>query len=1300
MTPGKENPRSAYDPDAFRQRSAPDASGREHFETHSKPDSERMREMFDRVERADRRAKEIQQKLQSRVQELSATIGKTEVLERGGVLQTQRQEQESLQAFLNRYDRIAKEYLAIRLDDGSGRILPLATVHAALDERMRIVDELEHMLREFEPKAGLESPPPEAKQKEPVISDVSAKATERVQYSGERMKSSVNRLYPYGWRDGRGTRGGHEHIILSFSTGWGRDKEALATVSGNQGAMQLGLPQSIMFNNIRGVDPLSQTGTERGFGAAKYEADEMGDNRRALEEMGISVQQTENGTRVNISYIPENEYVVIEGEKIWGPVGRRPVPDQGLASQSSGRSRVRDAAGLTGSERRVQSGLDRMEGNSTVNGRREIRDDGHEVRRTGRTQKKRAPAENSLSQNRRARKSPAVPPREKTADVPAGTRKSERPSVAPSTVSSAPSSKPAPSIVPAAKSEKAKAPKTSKSAEPSAGVKGIPDKFPKPAEKPASRPSPAKVEKKPTKPAAAKPAEKHAPKPAEKPTPKPKEKSAMPEGKAKELKTESPKTVPAKSEAEKRKERIVQAELQRIDEYAKYLGDTFAGTGLTVVRDGITGDPSRKYIVALDNQKIAELYYDGEPFFWDAGIFLQEYFRRVAGEWHELPRTGETTKGKDNLKTWMKSWIDKVKERERLSKLVPVETYKNEISSWAAKQGFSVQVEQGDHRGLSMLLHVVIGGEEKGDLQIFVKTDPQKDPLYVHPVSWKLGELETPQKKEHETHEEYVHRFLAQLDSCLAKAGAKPAPTEATPKSAPPAAPTNAAPKPEIRQDASKIDWSKLEPAKLTAQVLIDLDKMIWKNDFKTEHQNLRKWIEEARKTVTDYELIKGLMRIEISLDELEKTDYENPGVQPASKPQPVPKSPEQVTVDPELGNRVMTQLERSFEEAKPSSIKLKQVQVKPDGTVLLFGDASEDDIKKCGEIAQKALNGYMKERKGKNPADDLIKWPNDYKAPRVDTGNMKKISEVKPAVPTAKSEVQPAKPGDLSVEKRMEKANASLQQNRITLGISTLTDRNSITVQNIENVEKIIMLDPSLLTALRGRSINLSNKDGDSFDENIYLKSDNSPEDMSKTIKKWLEHPVRKVEQEIVKANDNLKQHDITLHISMLAYRKSITVPNIENVEKIIMSDPSLLTALRGRSINLSNKDGDSFDENIYLKSDNSPEDMSKTIKKWLEHPVRKVEKEIVKARDLGIKIIIGLFADRSVITVQHVQDVKDAINQLSDTQRTALKAGYIFFSNKDGKADDEYIDLMPGHDVSKIKTIIEEWLKAHKKK
>jgi len=1037
MTSGKEHPRSAYDPDAFRPRSAPDASGREHFETHSKPDSERMREMFDRVERADRRAKEIQQKLQSRIQDLNSEISQTEVLERATPMQAKRQEQESLQAFLNRYSRIAQEYLSIRLDDGNGRILPLATVHAALDERMKIVDELENMLREFEPKAGLESPPPEVKQKEPVISDVSAKTTERVRYSGERMKSSVDRLYPYGWRDGRGTRGGHEHIILSFSTGWGRDKEALATVSGNQGAMQLGLPQSIMFNNIRGVDPLSQTGTERGFLAAKYEADEMGDNRRALEEMGISVQQTENGTRVNISYIPENEYVVIEGEKIWGPVGRRPVPDQGLASQSSGRSRVRDAGGLTGSERRAQMGLDRMEGNSTFNGRREIRDDGHEVRRTGRTQKKRAPAENSLSQNRRARKSPAVPPREKTADTPAGTKKSERPSVAPSTASSAPSSKPSAFVAPApAKSEKPKASKISKPAE---AIKTAP----KPKTKPDEFKLPAGLIEQ------------------------------LPGWEAKEGKIwnvirslrQEGKRFAFPIDVRKEFKSITGSENPslRLSVQSGIIKDIAIGAEDDLDAGDHLGGPSR--------ESLSHLFfnYRNKP-------ASAQICKKLEGEIQDFFMQYETYAVKDFLD---EQWVRSMYRETRFECSTYVEGFQLSLEQENIVQPVlrEVQTHIGDG---PLLVHIEVETGRTHKIKSVSVTNDQKE-------DYKLDLSRCPKLQAiiKNVGGQCSTRVLNDLDRALSgrepppsaakpaesSAGSKgisgksPKPTEKpTPRSAP-AKPKETPTKPASPKPAEKPEDFAHLPEELTD--ISDFGDSNTKEKFEVRMNALEahNWKEKPLSTrsitaaiswllgcvdyiqrkvpnpQTDAKRILALARhlqndigkhsekhgtwgtLDVVIERAQKlaakpkekpaTPAKEPAETKPSKPQPVPKSPEQVTVDPELGNRVMTQLKRSFTEAKLLSIKLKQVQVKPDGTVLLFGDASEDDIKKCGEIAQKALNGYMKERKGKNPAEDLIKWPNGYKAPRVNTDNMKKISGAKPVVPAAKAEATPAEKPD-----------------------------------------------------------------------------------------------------------------------------------------------------------------------------------------------------------------------------------------------------------------------------------------------
>lgn len=430
MIPNNENSRSAYGPDAFRPRPAPGTSGRERREMDTKPDSERMREMFDRVERADKRAKEIQQKIESRIRDLNAEIGQTAVTDRAAPMRMQRQVREMLQSFLSRYGSIAQEYLAIRMDDGNGRILSLGAVHAALDERFRIVSDLENMLREFEQKVHLERPSPEQAALETRTSPVS------VPEAAEQTQFPVERLYPYyGHRSANGQLGGNEHIILAFSTGWGHKQNALRNVSGNQGAEGLGVPQSIMLNNIRGKRPWGQEGTERGFGANIREAQQMDSHRRALEETGISVSQMPNGTLVRISYIPEGEYVEIEGEQIRGPIGHAPTQVQEEVSPPSNRRAVRDAAGFTGAERRAQLGLDRPEEKGLFNGRPDIRRAEKAERRTGRTRKQRT---ERPKPNREKPQSPSRPRQQARPSHPAA-----RP-----TPRSAPSTLPAPSVKP------------------------------------------------------------------------------------------------------------------------------------------------------------------------------------------------------------------------------------------------------------------------------------------------------------------------------------------------------------------------------------------------------------------------------------------------------------------------------------------------------------------------------------------------------------------------------------------------------------------------------------------------------------------------------------------------------------------------------------------------------------------------------------------------------------------------------------------------------------------------------------
>ncbi|MFH1444416.1 MAG: hypothetical protein ABIG34_03430 [Candidatus Peregrinibacteria bacterium] len=345
---------SAYDPDRqpFRNRhpvgSPEERRQREARERGQKSDIDRFRDTTERARKLQERMQKLDRALQQKIESAGASLATRPIAEMGVVLAEETAAQETLDAYRGRAGSTVVEFRR-SLNGVQGG--DLRQFHKSVERRERILQETEQILREYEQKAGLPSPPIEVASIERMSPISLSRATERV-------KPPVERLYPYGWRDGPGQGGKQQRLILSFSTGWGREQKALPNVSGSQGAMHLGLRQSIMINNIQGARPLGQEGTERGFGANIREADEMGDIQRSLAEMGIQVRQTSNGTLVRITYIPANEYIVIEGEKIWGPIGTKPVlAQETVARRPSFAEWKRERSSAKGSsEREPQQG--------------------------------------------------------------------------------------------------------------------------------------------------------------------------------------------------------------------------------------------------------------------------------------------------------------------------------------------------------------------------------------------------------------------------------------------------------------------------------------------------------------------------------------------------------------------------------------------------------------------------------------------------------------------------------------------------------------------------------------------------------------------------------------------------------------------------------------------------------------------------------------------------------------------------------------------------------------------------------
>ncbi len=318
-------PPSAFDDFRKRYSSGSPEEQRQHEarERGQKSDIDRFRDTTEQARKLQERVQQLDRVLQQKIETLGKSVSAQPAFEMSTALKAETAAVQTLDAYRGRLGFRIAEFRR-SLDGVQGG--DLRRFHEAVERRERILQETEQVLREYEQKAGLNSPPIEVASIERMSPDSLSQATERV-------KPPVERLYPYGWRDGPGQGGRQQRLILSFSTGWGREQNALPNVSGNQGAMHLGLRQSIMLNNIQGARPLGQEGTERGFGANDREADEMGDIQRSLAEMGIQVRQTPNGTLVRITYIPAHEYIVIEGEKIWGPIGTKPVPAQNTVAR-------------------------------------------------------------------------------------------------------------------------------------------------------------------------------------------------------------------------------------------------------------------------------------------------------------------------------------------------------------------------------------------------------------------------------------------------------------------------------------------------------------------------------------------------------------------------------------------------------------------------------------------------------------------------------------------------------------------------------------------------------------------------------------------------------------------------------------------------------------------------------------------------------------------------------------------------------------------------------------------------------
>lgn len=804
---------SAYDDNRqpFRKRfppgSAEDMRQREAELQGGMSQVDRFRATGARARALQSRIEKLDSALQKRLDTLQRSRSSRPVYELGKAMDAETKAQHELDAYRNRLGAVIVQFRTSLNGVNGG---DLRQFREMVERREQILIEADHILREYETKAGILSPPPVRTVMETRTSPVPL--PERAE-----RKGPWENVYPYGWRGSQGLSERPNSIIISFSTGWGHRQQALRALAGNQGAENLGQPQSILINNIQGRDPLSQYGTEREFGAGYREAHATEAHRRALEEAGIEVEQTPDGTRIRVTYVPEGEYVEINGEKIPGPIGHRPeagteteqIPTERTLSQGEYRTRYDRV------NKRMYRELKQPDGTY-------VRDETYRGKTVDEIRAGMAKGDYSVanmpSWQRGAETTIGVSPKQAAARPSSAAEKKGSKSDKPKAKTKPQAKKKLPPVPAPAVSGK---PTPSVPVTPSAAP-GVSPKTPKTVKAPAEKTAAPKT--KPAKPPDSKPVKKPASKPEAKPEPKPAEKPVA-------------KVEPAAKPAAKPAESSVGT---------KGISDMFS-------------KPEAK--PAASAEKPAE----AKP-----------------------AAPAEKPTGSQML--------------ERFDKL-----------DLANKQ-------------------------------------PTSEELNIFEL-----DLTNAKMTEDERNVLYDKGYAVQ----------------------------------------QKFEGKKKKPAQAVQKFL---DRML----------------------VNDFRGVGTSKQTAVSKEATKKHAEAKP-----STPQSAPNPLEQAPVDPELGNRVMTQLERSFKEAKLSSIKLKQVQVKTDGTVLLFGEGSEADIKKCSANAQTALNSYMEERQGKDPDGDLIKWPNSFTAPRVDTSNMKAIPEAKPA----KASETNAKPAGMKTEKTKPQANPETAQ-------------------------------------------------------------------------------------------------------------------------------------------------------------------------------------------------------------------------------------------------------------------------------
>ncbi|MDD5102922.1 MAG: hypothetical protein PHX93_00820 [Candidatus Peribacteraceae bacterium] len=302
-----------------------------------KPAGILLYELFKRERSAKRRKEKIERQIARHIRDLDQEIDKKPALERLPLFDKKTTKIHELNNFRGLYERIIDQY---KLNLNEAERTPGAA-RDPLEKCAGFISQMEAELADWETKVGLEAEKPPASEWVPP------------QGERERMPSSHVFDIPFGHPDARGQRGRNERIIISFSaTGWeGNNLTALRNVPGNEGAENLVLPQSIMLNNLpMESNPFTQVGTAGSrLNAIEQERKQEDTHRRALEQAGVNVARTLDGTRIEVTYVPEGAWVQVEGyPKIFGtkPSSRAKVPAAPVPSQPAPAARERPAPRL------------------------------------------------------------------------------------------------------------------------------------------------------------------------------------------------------------------------------------------------------------------------------------------------------------------------------------------------------------------------------------------------------------------------------------------------------------------------------------------------------------------------------------------------------------------------------------------------------------------------------------------------------------------------------------------------------------------------------------------------------------------------------------------------------------------------------------------------------------------------------------------------------------------------------------------------------------------------------------------